>query len=124
MILNKKPDEYVVYISGAITSNIGYIGQFKHYENEIIKKIGCKVLSPVEICAEAGITDWRKSMQVCIGVLLTESIDWLILLPGYEKSEGAILEKKLCEIFDIKIATVSSFLSEKSVNILRNTSDK
>lgn len=95
-----------VYIAGPITNVNGYEYEFKRKEQEL-KKLGYKVFNPVPIGQKykrlQGDREIKHEeyMKVCLPYLLQS--DYITLLNGWEKSEGATFEKETAKVCGIPI---------------------
>lgn len=79
------------YIAGPITGDPDYKGKFAAAEADLIKK-GFGVLNPAKIMESfmnAGV-ECRVILAFC--TVLARYVDVLVMLEGWEKSEGAIKE--------------------------------
>jgi len=96
-----------IYISGPITSIRGAMDKFDKAE-EALKNKGHEVFNPLlitlpkqgeEMSEFNKVGEWVWYMRRCIPELV--ECDSLLLLPGWQDSRGAKLEKSLAE--DLKI---------------------
>jgi len=85
----------MVYISGKITGNENYEKQFNEAEREL-KKMGYEVFNPARIKENWSYEDY---MKFDIKHLL--ECEQIYLLPNWEDSKGARLEKQIAETVGI-----------------------
>ena len=87
-----------VYLSGPVT------GRDRHTTEHLfgiaekaIRNMGLEPVNPIKLCAEH--MPWNEAMKVCIGALL--DCNPIVLLPGWEESDGAQLELTIAKSLQI-----------------------
>ena len=87
--------EIRVYLSGPITGVRDYRRRFAEAEARL-QKAGYRVINPAEL--SQGMpegTTWEEYMLVSMAALSTADI--ICMLPGWERSRGAVIEKESSE---------------------------
>lgn len=107
-----------IYISGPVTGKPN--GNYEAFREALIALVdaGCDATIPHGI-VDPGSTH-EEAMIVCLNELTDyewsvaplSSYDGLALLPGWEQSEGARLEKAVAEACGIEVKTVDEWLGE------------
>lgn len=92
-----------VYISGKITGTDDYNERFQKAENDL-KRLGHTPANPVKICSGMNNATHEEYMRRCLKVLV--ECDGIYLLPGYENSQGARLEKYIADSIGMSIITI------------------
>lgn len=96
-----------VYIAGKITGLPQEFVQKKFKEaQETLTKLGFIVYNPVNLVNDFS-TPWNIAMKICISTLI--DCDAMVLLPCWQNSKGAKIERQLAEDLDILICNYSEF---------------
>ena len=88
----------LVYISGAISSDPFYKQKFDEAES-MLKRMGYEVFNPASIFHE----DWTYADYMKFDIKHLLDCTHIYLLPGWEKSEGAKLEKLIADKCGIEV---------------------
>jgi len=91
--------ENVVYISGKVTG-LEYVEAWLKFANaqSLLEIKGYTVINPMHLVAEEA--SWQDAMRICISYL--PHANFIYLLPDWEDSEGAKIEKYLADKLGIK----------------------
>ena len=91
-----------VYISGPITGlPDGNKKAFKEAA-DLITKLGNTPINPHDICKDLPDgSRWAEYMKICLVEML--GADQVMMLPGYTKSEGAMVESNLAYPMGIEV---------------------
>ena len=86
----------IAYLSGPMTGLPGQNYAAFQAAAERLRSQGVQVISPHEIIPPgAGPWSWAQHMRVDLAALLTADV--IVMLPGWETSRGARLEKAVAE---------------------------
>lgn len=108
-----------VYIAGKVSDeDFNEVAQKFAAAHSEIDKLGFIPINPVEMVQNYFITNfpfqtlskdevWKIAMQVCIKELV--DCDAVVLLPCWEQSKGAKIERQLADDLDIPIFHFSKF---------------
>lgn len=106
-----------VYISGAITGHdVDEVRlKFKEAQLKLIAK-GYRVINPYQACVNFNeinpkkqLITWQDYMDYCLDVLLPKA-DIVALLPCWEHSKGAKIEKKIAEKSGFEVLLIEKLL--------------
>jgi len=89
-----------IYISGPIAGNKNYQKQFKEAEEFLRKKGFRRIINPAALSQQIGWS-WCDYMRRDIKLLM--DCNYIFMLDGWGKSEGARLEIKIAKAIDIFI---------------------
>ena len=93
-----------IYLSGPITGVKNYTLNFLRAENKIRnhKKFkGCDVINPARLGNVLPRGTHEEYMDLCYA--LVGMSDKMVMLEGWQKSKGAMLEKRMAEEMDMEI---------------------
>lgn len=96
-----------VYISGPMTGLPGHNFPAFNAAAKQLRAIGVDVVNPVEVCRESG-GQWHEYMKADIKALC--DCDALVLLDGWQHSNGAQLELHLAHRLQMEIETIDKFM--------------
>lgn len=85
---NKRPP--VVYLAGPITGIEHYWAQFEDAD-DTLTSLGCVVLNPARLPQGMERADY---MRLCLQMI--DTADVVLLLDGWDRSDGATLEHDFC----------------------------
>lgn len=87
----------ICYISGPISNVDNYQEPFNECENELIRQ-GHTVLNPALM--PEGL---KKKDYMRMSIAMLESADTIVLLPGWQNSKGAMIEKLYAEYIGLRV---------------------
>lgn len=95
------------YVAGPMTSiqdlNFPLFAQV----TAALRQRGIDAVSPAEICPDKGMA-WHDCMRRDIAALVT--CDAIVMLPGWENSKGATLERHIAERLGMTICTAEQLM--------------
>ena len=92
----------IAYLSGPMTGLPGQNYAAFQAAAERLRSQGVQVISPHEITPpSAGPWSWEQHMRADLAALLTADV--IVLLPGWEQSRGAQLEKTVAEAVGLMV---------------------
>lgn len=95
-----------VYISGPVTGNKDYKEQFGSM-SYLLKKYGHKPVNPVQVMDPVrGVLDYKTILNADLELL--EGCDGILLMPGFEESNGAKKEFEKAKRLELKIFYAAS----------------
>lgn len=103
--MNKDKRKTVVYIAGPITGVANYREAFAQ-EQDRLTDAGCIALNPATL--PEGMTP-AQYMRICLAMV--DDADMVCLLPGWENSGGAKIEKAYAE-YTGKVCVEATWLQE------------
>lgn len=99
-----------LYLSGPITNNPRAEELFAQAENFYIKK-GYEVVNPLKLCSDN--PSWDEAMRRDIAALM--QCGAIAMLPGWEFSDGATIERYLAKILKIDIIYHNNHCTENYI---------
>lgn len=102
----------IIYIAGPMTGLPEYNYPAFHRAAETLTALGYEVLSPATHTADVDtdeIKPWDFYMRHALGLLIRA--DAVALLPGWENSTGARIEKQLALDLGMRIAPVDGWVA-------------
>ena len=92
----------IAYLSGPMTGLPGQNYAAFQAAAERLRSQGVQVISPHEIIPPgAGPWSWAQHMRVDLAALLTADV--IVLLPGWDTSRGAQLEKTVADAIGLSV---------------------
>jgi hypothetical protein len=104
----------IIYLSGPMTGYPNFNIETFNFWTEFYETCGYKVHSPPQISPVDGEKEYQDYLRSDLNVLINEKIDAVYVLPGWEKSKGALLEARIAMALNIPVFDVRS---EKPVMI-------
>lgn len=89
-----------LYLSGAITGNPDYKKQFAEAKEKYTRP-GYVVVNPAESPLDADAFSWREFIR--LDLVMLEMCDAIVMLPGHEKSKGALVELNFASLIGLEI---------------------
>jgi hypothetical protein len=89
-----------IYIAGPMTGHLELNFPAFHAAATRIRAMGHDDVIPAEINPDKGMS-WKECMRTDIAALVT--CDAIHLLPGWEKSKGAMLEAHIAERLELEV---------------------
>lgn len=99
-----------IYLSGPMTGLPGYNFHAFHAEAERLRKLGYYVINPAEINA-GNVLKHHEYLRADIKALC--DCDTIALLPGWNKSHGAVSEMKVAKMLKIQAVMASDILEKR-----------
>lgn len=104
-----------IYLSGPMTGYPDYNRQAFAEATAQLRDLGFKVVNPHELKEPfLKVNDpdynWRQYLARDISVLLTDDIEGVVVLPGWEKSRGSVLELHVAQYMGLKVYQLSTVL--------------
>lgn len=104
----RKPNPYTIYLSGPMTGLPDFnSAEFAKYAEKYRAK-GWRVLSPPELDAGDHGQTYEFYIRRDVRVLLDENVAAMYMLPGWQQSKGAKLEKHIADLFKIPVFDVTT----------------
>jgi len=94
-----------IYISGQITGDPNYKEKFLFY-NEILRKKfpSVEIFNPaIEIEKEKYWNQWIWETYIVWGIFMLDGCDMIYMIPDWNQSQGAIIEREYAKIKGIAI---------------------
>lgn len=87
------------YLSGPVTGKPGNNAEAFEDVASSLERIGFETVVPTRI-VPAGV-EWHAAMRICIPALM--HCDIVVMLPGWQESDGAQIERRLAHALDIPV---------------------
>lgn len=100
-----------IYISGPMTGIEAFNFPAFHAAAADLRALGLDVVSPAELCPDAGMP-WAWYLRRDLAALL--DCEAVAMLPGWQDSKGACLERHVAEALGMPIYRLADVLSAGS----------
>lgn len=111
----EQEDAMIVYIAGPITGDAGYRLKFAAAEKTITRRDPSAVVINPALLPEG--MDRADYMAICLPMLMRADV--VFLLPGWQTSGGAQIEKALAEYLQIRVIEIGDDLLQKFMEDLK-----
>lgn len=91
-----------LYLAGPMTGYPELNFPLFHAETARLRALGFQIVNPAEL-NEGNDGDWLACMRVDIAAMMTEKVDGVALLPGWERSRGAPIEHGIARDLGLRI---------------------
>ena len=98
-----------IYIAGPMSSIEFLNFPVFHAAAAMLRALDHEVVNPAELNPDPG-TSWADCMRVDIAQLVT--CDAVVLLPGYERSRGAMIERDLALKLEMRVVPLILVMTE------------
>lgn len=104
-----------IYITGPMTGLPDYNRKAFAEATAQLRDLGFKVVNPHELKEPfLKVNDpdynWRQYLARDISVLLTDDIEGVVVLPGWDKSRGSVLEIHVAQYMGLKVFPYSAVM--------------
>lgn len=99
--------QILLYVSGPMTGHPDLNFPAFHAAAERLRRKGYAVVNPADLNPDPA-AEWRACMRADIKALV--DCDGIAMLPGWEKSKGARLERFIAEELKLSIGTVEDWV--------------
>jgi hypothetical protein len=118
MSLYPPPIHQTYYVSGPISGDTE--GNIKKFASAVraLRARDYTVISPVEVCEALSVPDpedWAWYMRRDIEAMMQDEVQGIIMLPGWEYSEGARLELLIAKALVIRVHSLAECLVREPV---------
>jgi hypothetical protein len=96
-----------LYISGRITGDADYERKFRGADNQLIVS-GYDPINPCDYVTPG--TDWTNAMRIVLAQMMGS--DGVALLPGWRRSRGARIERRIALWLKIPVRPLGAWLRE------------
>ena len=96
-----------IYIAGKVTNEpfVETAAKFKEAQTTL-ERLGFEAVNPIEVVNNTN-ESWESAMKICLKAML--ECDGIILLPDWQFSYGARIERQLADDLDMTICNYDSF---------------